>query len=171
MRLIGSVTVGKDIPFAIIDDEDYDFISSFKWYAQPTTTGGHYYRMCVKNIYMHKLIMQAGTKVECDHINRITHDNRKNNLRICGRSGNCQNKSSVIGSTSKFLGVSWNARDRKWMAALENNNKTVLSGHRTEEQAALAYNDTAIKYHGDFANLNVVPNEKYYRMLTLLESI
>jgi len=51
MRLIGPFTVSiyKNIPLAIVDDEDYDFISSFKWYAQKTRMGDYYYR-CVHKI-------------------------------------------------------------------------------------------------------------------------
>ena len=172
MRLVAPITVGNEIPLAIVDDEDYEIVSKFKWHIQRVYTGGFYYRTAINNkkVYMHRLITKAQEDEEVDHINRIIHDNRRINLRICGRTGNCQNKSSMIGATSKYLGVSYVSHANRWAAELRKNYKRVFrNSYLTEEQAALAYNDAAIKYHGEFANLNIVPNEKYYRMLTLLK--
>jgi len=120
---------------------------------------------------MHRLIINVKENEEVDHVNRIKHDNRKNNLRICGHSGNNKNRSSAKGSSSKYLGVFWHSHNKKWTAELRKDYKKIFRKYfLTEEQAALAYNDAAIKYHGDFASLNIVPNEKYYRMLTILEN-
>jgi len=174
MRLIAPITVtlGEEIPLAIIDDENYDLASSFRWHTSKTPDGRYYYKTEVKNkvIYMHRLIIGAKEEEEVDHINRITYDNRKINLRICNHSENSKNRLSRVDATSKYLGVHWSSRHKKWIAQLCVNYKVVFSYTCIlEEQAALAYNDAAIKYHGDFANLNVIPDEKYHRMLMLLE--
>jgi hypothetical protein len=172
VKLIAPVTIGKDIPLAIIDDEDYDFISSFRWSINKTPAGNCYYqtRKNNKTICMHRLVIKAQEGEEVDHINRLPHDNRKSNLRICNDSGTSKNKSSKTGSSSKYLGVCWSSRDKNWRVTIKDNYKVVFESHySTEEQAALAYNDVAIEFHGEFANLNIVPDEKYYRMLTLLE--
>jgi len=55
----------------------------------------------------------------------------------------------------KYLGVSYN---RKYIRAkISVNGKNINLGYfKTEIDAAIAYNEAAIKYHGEFANLNKI---------------
>lgn len=96
---------------------------------------------------------------ECvDHINRDKLDNRIENLRACTISQNGFNQSSTKGSSSKYLGVSWDrTAKRKWLASAQLNKKKVRLGNfDSEDDAAKAYNEFAKENYGDFANLNII---------------
>lgn len=86
---------------ALIDDEDFDRVSQFKWYANWSKTTKFYYAERIKRkgkaricYSMHRFILglQKGDKREIDHKNHNTLDNRKSNLRITNKRGNAQNR-------------------------------------------------------------------------------
>jgi hypothetical protein len=80
--------------FALVDDEDFEQINKFKWYAQETTNRIGFYaahtirisKTSFKKIRMHRIIMNARPDQEIDHINHDTLDNQKNNLRFVSHS-------------------------------------------------------------------------------------
>lgn len=95
---------------------------------------------------------------EVDHINNISTDDRIENLRSATRTENMKNTSSRKNSSSKYLGVYWSKRRKIYIAQIalgKGKKKQLLSSHK-EEKAALAYNKAAVKYHGEFANLNII---------------
>lgn len=89
-----------------------------------------------------------------DHKDRIKHHNWISNLREATVTQNGQNNSTNMGS-SQYRGVRW---DRgKWKAQIEFNRIYKHLGRFSNEiDAAIAYNKAAIKYHGEFANLNKI---------------
>ena len=71
-------------------------------------------------------------------------------------SENCKNTSSRKDSTSKYLGVSFHKMTKKWQASVYNNQTQIYIGlFKNEIDAAKAYNESAKKYHGEFANINL----------------
>jgi len=158
MRFINAVTNRIEIiPLAIIDDKDYDLVSIKRWYALKGRKGEYYYWTTVagKRISMQRLIMKPKETEIVDHINRITHDNRRSNLRVCNKFENAWNRTSIREASSKYLGVSYHRQHNYWQALLTVNYKRIFLGNfKTEKQAAIAYNIAAIKYHGDFASVN-----------------
>lgn len=149
---------------AIVDDEDFEWLSKYKWraekkaqtfYAVRSSKVINHKRISIK---MHRLILKIeDRKIKCDHINRNGLDNQKHNLRIATSSQNNSNRMSRPGSTSKYLGVCWNKSRRKWQANISKNGRTFYLGlYDLEIDAAKKYNEMAPKIHGEFANLNKI---------------
>ncbi len=140
--------------FAIIDADDYEHLSQWKWYysnrgyAVRTQRWGKQR----KTICMHRLIMRS--EKEIDHINMDRIDNRKSNLRECSRSQNFYNRAV---RKDKKCGIYKGTKKsgNRWRAKIKCGEKEISLGtYATELEAAIAYNEGAIKYHGEFAVLN-----------------
>lgn len=109
---------------------------------------------------MHRLIM-GFPKGKCvDHINHNGLDNRKKNLRICTNKENKFNRLKSNNNTSGYKGVLFHKgekRNKHWVAVLGINKQKKYGGYfDTAKEAAEAYNKLALKYYGQFANLNVI---------------
>lgn len=90
-----------------------------------------------------------------DHINNVRHDNRWCNLRPCTPSQNAQN--SLSKNKYGYRGISYNTSKNRWKAKIRAQGKRYYSrDYKTKEEAARAYNQMALKWHGEFAILNEV---------------
>ena len=106
---------------------------------------------------MHRLILNASDDIQVDHINHNGLDNRKGNLRLCSCSQNCMNRNTRSKTSSRFKGVVWRKKSQKWQSRIHIDGATkYLGAFFNEGDAAMAYNDAALKYHRDFACLNAV---------------
>lgn len=148
---------------AIVDDEDFERLSKHKWYADVKTSDQIYAKTsrflgADRKVYLHRLVAGATHRHEyVDHIDGNTLNNQKQNLRICTNAQNISNGKSHKGSISRFKGVTFCKEKRKWASAIGVNYKTIHLGRfENETDAALAYNEGAKKYHGEFARLNIV---------------
>jgi len=71
-----------------------------------------------------------------------------------------QGKQQTVSKTSKYVGVSFDKRKKKWRFAINHKNKQYQMGYfSSEEEAALAYDKKAIELYGETARLNL-PNKK-----------
>ena len=144
----------------IVDDDDYQYLNQFKWYLLKSHS--NYYAIRTKRpenklIQLHRIVIKAKQGEIVDHINGNKLDNRKCNLRICTKSQNCQNRKISKLNKSGFNGVSWNVNNRKWVAQIAFNNKKMHLGFFNDPtEAAKSFNEAALKYHGEFANLNKI---------------
>ncbi len=117
-----------------------------------------------KCLQMHRAIMEPPPGMVVDHINGNRSDNRKKNLRICTRAQNMWNRNANRNKFKVekhgFKGIVKNKKPgliKKWRAGIQVNGARYCSRYyKTRKEAALAYNELAKKYHGEFARLNDV---------------
>jgi len=149
--------------FAIIDDEDEELVSKYKWQLDDNRRGhkyaitNYYENGKRKSIRMHRLIMNPPKGVILDHINNLGLDNRKENLRMCNYSNNNWNRRKQFNgqTSSKYKGVCFDKSTKKWMASIRINRiEKNLGRFKEEKDAAKAYNEMAKKLFGEFAKLN-----------------
>lgn len=131
MKLI-ALTQGQ---FAIVDDEDYDELSKFKWFANKDRNTFYAARVSYdgktkKNIRMHRLIM-GFPQLQIDHRNGNGLDNRKFNLRIVDTRQNGQNRHDT--TSSRFPGVYWRESKGRWIATITHKGKRIYLGSFREE--------------------------------------
>lgn len=149
--------------FALVDDDDYDFIMQWKWCFN-TGYAVRSQHICMvgkkdksKMILMHRVVNKTPKGMETDHIDLDRLNNQKKNLRNATRRQNTRNIKKFINGTSKFKGVCWKKREKKWQVRIRTGKKRVHLGLFTSESdAARAYNVAALKFHGEFAHLNEV---------------
>lgn len=147
--------------FALVSDEDYERVNNINWFVRfkrgkPRAHGR--IKEEKKEVKMHRFIMRVtNPKIQVDHKDLDGLNNQKYNLRTCTNAENSRNKDGY-GGTSKYKGVCWDKDRYKWRASIGYNNIKIRLGRFANEiEAAIAYNHAAIKYHGEFARLNVIP--------------
>ena len=86
-----------------------------------------------------------------DHKNRISTDNRIENLRECSPGENSRNMTRPSHNTSGVKGVGYCKQTGKYAAWIwKNHRKIWLGRHPTIEMARDAYMRASEKYHGEF---------------------
>lgn len=159
------LTQGK---VAFVDDGDYELVSSLKWSIRvcrlPSGRTNHYavHRKTDKTtgkrsiLRMHNFILGVTL---IDHKDGDGLNNQRGNLRPVTHQQNMMNRnpSPMPKATSQFKGVSKSAKNKTWLARICIYGKTVhLGRHFNEIDAAIAYNNAAITYFGEFAALNTI---------------
>lgn len=154
------LTKGKT---ALVDDEDFEYLNQWKWYARQNKSGIWYASRKVyptlETIQMHRLLLNLGTyketKLLVDHQDGNGLNNQKHNIRPASNRQNNQNRKSRKGSSSKYKGVCWEKSRNKWLAVIGFNYRLINLGRfDTEEQAAKMYDSKAKELFGEFAVLN-----------------
>ena len=148
-----------------IDLEDWPLVRDFSWYAALQSDGQNWYVLAnawdkvAKKEYkvqIHRVILGAKPGEYVDHWDGDTFNCRRSNLRACTNAQNQQNTGSR-GGTSRFKGVSWNSRRKKWRVAFNCNGRFHWVGYFDDEtEAAKAYNAAVLPLAGEFARLNDV---------------
>lgn len=110
-----------------------------------------------KQIKMHRYLLDAPEGMQVDHINNDPLDNRRENLRLATASQNQANRRKRTETTSKYKGVSWHKKARKWRATIGagNGKQEHLGFYEDPKAAARAYDVRARELWGAFASLNL----------------
>lgn len=110
---------GFETSRAIIDNQDVDIVTGFKWYLRWQKNGPDYVRSS-NGIALHQLIMGdvPDNFDDIDHIDRDTLNNKRSNLRFATRSiqsTNCRKKKRRKDIPhSEIIGVIWRDDSKVW---------------------------------------------------------
>jgi hypothetical protein len=145
---------------ALVDDEDLELVlAAGPWCADKIShtiyaVHSRYNLGRVRQVLMHRLIMDAAPGQQIDHVNRDGLDNRRANLRFCTASQNRGNQAKFRG-VSQYKGVVWDRSRNLWSARIGHQGRTLYLGRFvSEEDAARAYDKAACEKWGEFARLN-----------------
>ncbi len=147
--------------FTLVDNEDYKTYSA---YTSFLSKDGYAYVIIkegnkMRNRLLSRLIMEAQKGKFVDHINRDKLDNQRSNLRLCSPRESSMNRGCHIDCKSGYKGVSLNNikyKNKPWRARIFDKKEINIGSFATKEEAALAYNEVAIKLYGEFASLNKI---------------
>ena len=158
------LTQGK---VALVDDEDYEKLSQFRWYAWRDPKNDRYYagrnitlqqkpKLKATSIKMAREILGVtDPKTHVDHIDGNTLNNVRSNLREATPTQNQANRtaSSRINSLG-FRGIAFDTRSgrsKPWRAQINLNGKrTTLGTFASAEEAARAFDKAAKELYGEF---------------------
>jgi hypothetical protein len=143
--------------FAIVDDEDFEMVSAWKWCMGAGGYASRYVRIGPVRIHvlMHRMILLPDPGSKVDHISGDKLDNRRANLRVCSVSENNCNQGCYRNNSSGYKGVDWCSRKRRWRAQIAKDGRHYSLGlFRDKSTAARVYDAAAREIHGAFASLN-----------------
>lgn len=146
--------------FSLIDEEDFERVNQYKWHLFKSSNKEYAATNMkingkVKVIKLHRFLLNAPKGIEVDHKNGDGLDNRKINIRLCTDAENSHNR-KISKNKSGYKGV-FIRPNGKCFAYISVNNKRIHLGEFTNpKDAARTYNKAALKYHGEFANLNTI---------------
>jgi hypothetical protein len=142
---------------AIVDDEDFEYLSQWKWYANFHKRCGKFYARANigngKKLQMHRVVIKCPQSFEVDHINHNTLDNQKDNLRIATKSENQMN--AIINSVNKIGMKGVTLRRGEYHVTITKNKKRIYLGKfENANQAGHVYDIYARELFGEYALLN-----------------
>lgn len=116
--------------FALVDDEDFEWLNQWKWCAAKSKKFVYAVRKVKKKmLYLHRFITSAPKGKVVDHLNHDTLDNRRTNLRVCSyRENNLNLKELDAKNKSGVSGVQWLKQSKKWGAFMNSRGKTLCIG-------------------------------------------
>ena len=149
---------------ALVDDDDHERLSKYRWTADVRKSGVYAKRYIDKRsgakrmriiIYLHMSVMghpRGGMQI--DHKDRNPLNNTKENLRVCTALQNRSNSKSWKENKFGYRGITKRPSGRYGAYIMQNYKKICIGTFKTAELAALAYDQKAKELFGEFANLN-----------------
>jgi hypothetical protein len=127
-----------------IVDRDMAHLADYNWFYHHEGYAVRSLRPIKTHIYLHHCVIGRPLfKLEVDHINLNSLDNRRENLRIVtSRENKNNNRRKKLGiASSGYPGVIWNKKLGKWVSRIWMNGKDHYLGlFMNEKLAASAYN-------------------------------
>jgi len=144
----------------MVDDEDYEWLNQWKWYAVKYSNLWYAGRTLnrknkTRMIFMHREILQSPNNQVVDHRDSNGLNNQRSNIRLCMPNQNSMNRRKQEGASSRYKGVAWHKRDKKWQCGIRYFKKSYHLGYfKSEQEAAEQYDIAAQIFFGEFARLN-----------------
>lgn len=160
-----SLTKGK---VAIVDDEDYKYLSRFNW----TLVYSENRQMVARKFFsgrkvncvpMWRFILQGKVGATIMYKNKNPLDCRKENIAFVSVSVSRHSAKGKKKKDTKYKGVYYAKNyhgKNKWLARVTKEGKTYMKRCATEKDAVLFYNQKAREIYGDFAYQNSFSNSK-----------
>ena len=142
---------------ALFSPEDVHKIEGRLWRLM-RRGGGLRYAACDggKSPLMHRLIAADANHPVVDHRSRDGLDNRRCNLRPCACQENSRNKAAHRGKALPLKGA-YQGHGDKFVARIRAAGRNLhLGSFTTVEAAARAYDEAALRLHGEFARTNAM---------------
>ena len=155
---------------AIVDDEDFEWLSELKWYAHKGTGNKTFYavrQLTVSSEPYKQIVIRIHNAIwehyygpiakgyTVDHIDLNGLNEQKINLRRATSSQQQQNKGLNKKNTSGFIGDSFDKKTQKYRAYIKVERKFINLGYFYDPiEAAYVRDVAAIQYGGEFAVLN-----------------
>jgi len=167
--VIKSKTYGAHTVY--FDDQDHDLVKNIKWNIAVGDDQVFYARGRIKKRYrkegeqicvrMHRLIMNPPNDMQVDHINHNGLDNRRNNLRVATQNQNGANRRKDRDNLTGFKGVTFVKKKGLYKPRIRVDD-VLIHGRMTKNiyDAAVQYNEMAIKYFGEYACLNELTEQQ-----------
>lgn len=132
---------------ALIDNEDVDKCKSIGIWS---LTKAGYIINCQTGIYLHRLVMNAATDEEVDHIYHDLLDNRKSKLRIANSRQQKFNTKLRVDNTSGHRGIYWDKPRKKWHVNIKNGEERANKRFDTYEEAVAFCEQKFKEWHQEF---------------------
>jgi hypothetical protein len=148
---------GEIVGYALIDDDDYEECSQYRWRISRSRTRRYPARSFREPLtrefrlvllHQHLLRLTSGSGLECDHINGDALDNRRANLRLVTHAQNMQNLHGPYrNSTTGYRGVHQYKDTGRFAAYVRAHGKHIhLGSFGTAEEASEAAIAARAKY-------------------------
>lgn len=153
---------------AIVDDEDYEWLSESTWYAARNKESFYAARhippgptSIARQFPMHNAVwthyngpIPAGLTI--DHADRDTLNDQQSNLRLATRAQQAQNHGLRKDNKSGYRGVYWYQPTECWRSMIKVSGQVVHLGYFADPAVAARAFDTSARIHRDpaFAQLN-----------------
>lgn len=143
---------------ALVDDEDYEALSQWKWYAHRNYNTFYARRNIsltngkqVMVLMHHAIIGRPNPGLKTDHKDGDGLNNQRYNIHYVTNRQNSQNKRYYNRDkpSSQYPGVSWAKHAKKWRARIQINGKYKHLGYFEEELDAAQTYENAVEEIGE----------------------
>lgn len=148
--MVGETTNGIKFYF---DISDFEIVSKCNWFSESE------YFVTKKNgrkFKLHRYILNYDGDLVIDHIDGNPANNRRKNLRICTQYQNMINSKIRSDSNNNYKGVKYRGSGNYQARIQKDGKRYNLGTFKTEEDAAIAYNEKALELFGEYAKLNKI---------------
>lgn len=129
-----------------IDKDDVDLVKQYTWCINQG------YVINRDGVMLHRLLTNAPSYKDVDHINHNKLDNRRCNLRIVFDYENLWNQKISKNNTSGATGVYFDKDSNKWIALIcVNRENKYLGRYPSFEEAKNARKQAEEKYYGEYS--------------------